>query len=248
MNFKIENNIIVLQETDSTNNYANRQLTESEVPEGTVFLAYRQQNGRGQVNNQWESEAGKNLTFSLVLKPGFIEISDQFMISKMVALGICAGLKNYIDNLKIKWPNDIYAGDRKLGGILIENSIMSGKIINSVIGIGLNINQEKFVSNAPNPVSLKQLTGNELPLMPLLYDIIENIILFYNLLKDGNFEVINKLFHEKLYRFGEEHRYRSENAEFTGKITGVNEIGQLLIEDEHKKLRPFHFKEVEFIL
>lgn len=248
MDFKIENNIVVLQETDSTNNYANRQLAESEVQEGTVFLAYSQKNGRGQINNQWESEAGKNLTFSLVLKPGFLEIIDQFMISKVVTLGIYSSLKNYVDNLKIKWPNDIYAGDRKLGGILIENSIMSGQITSSVIGIGLNINQEKFISNAPNPVSLKQLTGSEFELMPLLHGIIENIISFYALLKNDNFAVVNKLFHEKLYRFGEEHRYKSENAEFTGKITGVNEIGQLLIENENGDLRQFHFKEVEFIL
>ncbi len=248
MDIKIENNIVVLQETDSTNNYANCQLAEFEVQEGAVFLAYSQKNGRGQANSQWESEAGKNLTLSLVLKPGFLEISDQFMISKVVTLGIHSGLKNYVDELKIKWPNDIYAGDRKLGGILIENSIMSGKITNSVIGIGLNINQEKFLSNAPNPVSLKQLTGRDFDLMPLLQQIIENIISFYDLLKNGNFEVINKLFHENMYRFGGKHRYSANNTEFIGKITGVNEIGQLLILDQHKKFRQFHFKEVEFIL
>ena len=151
MDSRIETNIVVLQETDSTNNYANCQIAESEVPEGAVFLAYSQKNGRGQANNQWESEAGKNLTFSLVLKPRFLEISDQFMISKVVTLGIHSSLKNYIGQLKIKWPNDMYAGDRKLGGILIENSILSGRITNSVIGIGLNINQEKFISNAPTP-------------------------------------------------------------------------------------------------
>ncbi|MDX9883307.1 MAG: biotin--[acetyl-CoA-carboxylase] ligase [Prolixibacteraceae bacterium] len=248
MDFKTENNIVVLPKTDSTNNYANRQLLESEVGEGTVFLAYCQENGRGQINNRWESEAGKNLTFSLVLKPDFLEITDQFMISKVVALGIHAGLKGYAGHLKIKWPNDIYADDRKLGGILIENSIMSGRITNSVVGIGLNINQEKFVSDAPNPISLKQLTGKDYDLMPLLNQLTENIFSFYGLLKNGNFGVINQLFEEKMYRFGEKYRYKCDGAEFTGTITGVNEIGQLLITDEHGNKRQFHFKEVEFII
>ena len=248
MNFNIENNIVVLSETDSTNNYANRQLSVSEVPDGTVFLAHHQKNGKGQINNRWESEAGKNLTFSLVLKPFFMEITDQFMLSKVITLGIYSVLKEYAGQLKIKWPNDIYAGDKKLGGILIENSIMSGRITNSVIGIGLNINQEKFVSNAPNPVSLKQLTGKDYDLMKLLSQIIKSINTFYELLKNGNFTEINQLFVDKLYRFGEKFRYRCGDTEFTGRITGVNEIGQLMITDERGNERQFHFKEVEFIL
>lgn len=247
MHFKVENNIVVVHETDSTNNYANHQLTESEVSEGTVFLAYNQSNGRGQLNNRWESEAGKNLTFSLVLKPQFLEIQNQFMISKVVALGIQSALNNEVTNLKIKWPNDIYAGDKKLGGILIENSIMSGRITNSIIGIGLNVNQERFLSNAPNPVSLKQITQREFDLIPLLQIVISEINSFYEKLKDGQITFINELFHEKMYRFRGEYRYYSSGETFTGRIIGVNEIGQLMILDEKERIRQFHFKEVEFI-
>ena len=247
MGFKVENNIVVVQETDSTNNYANHQLSESEVFEGTVFLAYNQKNGRGQLNNKWESEAGKNLTFSLVLKPLFLEIQNQFMISKVVTLGIYSALKSDVANLRIKWPNDIYAGDKKLGGILIENSIMSGRITNSIIGIGLNVNQDSFFSNAPNPVSLKQITQREFDLIPLLQKVISGINSFYEKLKDEQVALINELFHEKMYRFGGEYRYYSNNEMFTGKIIGVNEIGQLMILDEKERIRQFHFKEVEFV-
>ena len=247
MDLKSENNIVHIYETDSTNNYANRQLVEGEVKEGTVFLAYNQKTGRGQMNNSWESEAGKNLTFSLVLKPVFLDILNQFMLSKIVTLGIYSVLKNYTDGIKIKWPNDIYAGDRKLGGILIENSIMSGKIINSVIGIGLNINQEKFESNAPNPVSLKQLTGENHELKSLLDSVISEIDKFYLKLRKGYFAEINELFLKNMYRFQEMHRYQSNKKEFCGRITGVNEIGQLMISEEDGTIRQFHFKEVEFI-
>lgn len=247
MHFKVEKNIVVVQETESTNNYANQQLAEAEVLEGTVFLAYKQNNGRGQLNNKWESEAGKNLTFSLVLKPRFLEIQNQFMISKVVTLGIYSALKNDVPDLKIKWPNDIYAKDKKLGGILIENSIMSGRITNSVVGVGLNVNQEIFLSNAPNPVSLKQITRHEFDLISLLQKIILGIISYYEKLKDGQLALINELFHEQMYRFGGEYRYSSNGEIFTGRIIGVNKIGQLMILDEKERIRQFHFKEVEFI-
>lgn len=248
MHFKVEKNIVVVQETDSTNNYANRQLAETEVSDGTVFLAYNQNNGRGQLNNRWESEAGKNLTFSLVLKPLFLEIQNQFMISKVVTLGIYAALKNDVSDLKIKWPNDIYAGDKKLGGILIENSIMSGRITSSIVGVGLNVNQQTFFSNAPNPVSLKNLTGVEYELIPLLQKIISEINSWYQKLKDEHISEINERFHEKMYRFGEKSRYSSNGETFSGRIIGVNEIGQLMIIDENKEIRKFHFKEVEFLI
>ena len=248
MDFKAENNIVVVQETDSTNNYANRQLAETEVLEGTVFLAYNQKSGRGQLNNRWESEAGKNLTFSIVLKPYFLEIQSQFMISKVVTLGIYSVLRSTVSGLKIKWPNDIYAGDKKLGGILIENSIMSGCITNSVIGVGLNINQEKFISDAPNPVSLKQLTGLEYEIVPLCDQIVSEILFYYEKLKKRKWKKINQLFQEKMYRLGEEHRYKSGGERFTGRIIGVNAIGQLMILDEKDNVRQFHFKEVEFIV
>jgi len=112
--------------------------------EGTVFLAYEQTSGRGQLKNSWESSPGENLLFSIVLYPGFLEIRRQFMLSKVVTLGIYKAIHKYVDNLRIKWPNDIYSGNQKLGGILIENSIMSGLLKSSVVGNWLECQSNGF--------------------------------------------------------------------------------------------------------
>lgn len=243
----IGNQIINIQVVDSTNNYANQQIREEECREGTVFLAYEQTAGRGQLKNFWESEPGKNLTFSIVLYPSFLEIRHQFMISKVVTLGIYKALNKYIDNLKIKWPNDIYAGNEKLGGILIENSIMFGLIKSSVIGIGLNVNQTVFKSLAPNPVSIQILTNQHFDTDAVLAEILAGIDFYYALLKEGEDELIDQEFVSRLYRLDENHSFKSEHEIFSGKILGVNEIGQLLIQKSDGTVLDFHFKEVEFL-
>jgi BirA family biotin operon repressor/biotin-[acetyl-CoA-carboxylase] ligase len=239
--------IIRLTSVDSTNNYANSQIRENEVPEGTVFLAYEQTAGRGQLKNFWESEPGKNLTFSLVLYPDFLEIRRQFMISKVVVLGIYSALHEHIEDLKIKWPNDIYSGTRKLGGILIENSIMFGKLKSSVVGIGLNVNQTVFKSNAPNPVSLQNLTNKHYDCDVILFAILSGINLYFNKLKDGKDNEIDQAFISHLYQLDETFKYRAGDEVFYGEIMGVNEIGQLLIRRNDGKILDFHFKEVEFL-
>lgn len=239
--------IIHLAATDSTNNYANGQMKEKEVSEGTVFLAYEQTSGRGQLKNFWESEPGKNLTFSVVVYPDFLEIRRQFMLSKVVVLGIYKALYKYVDHLKVKWPNDIYAGDQKLGGILIENSIMYGLLKSSVIGIGLNINQTAFKSNAPNPVSLQNLTNKHYDCEAILAEVISGINWYYDLLRKGEEDQIDMEYISHLYRLNETCKYRSENEVFEGEIIGVNEIGQLLIRRNDGKILDFHFKEVEFL-
>lgn len=247
MNKNIPNPIVRILTTDSTNNYANQQIKENNLAEGTVFLTYDQTSGRGQMKNFWESEPGKNLTFSLVLYPDFLEIRRQFMLSKVVTLGIYKALHQYIDQLKIKWPNDIYAGNRKLGGILIENSIMSGKLKSTVAGIGLNVNQTVFRSLAPNPVSLQILTNQHYDCEQLLTEVLSGINGYYALLNEGKETEIDQAFTRVLYRLNEKHLFKTEDEVFTGEITGVNEIGQLLIRKEDGQMLDFHFKEVEFL-
>jgi BirA family biotin operon repressor/biotin-[acetyl-CoA-carboxylase] ligase len=244
----IGNDIVRLTETDSTNNYANGQIRNFEVPEGTVFLAYEQTAGRGQVKNLWESETGKNLTFSIVVYPDFLEIRSQFMLSKVVSLGIYSALSKYVGSLKIKWPNDIYAGNQKLGGILIENSIMYGLLKSSVIGIGLNVNQIHFKSNAPNPVSLSMLTNQHFDCDEILTEVLSGIDLYYALLRVGEYSRIDTEFIASLYRLNERHCFKAENEIFEGEIIGVNEIGQLLIQRTDGEVLDFHFKEVEFLI
>lgn len=247
MDNSIGNTIVRLHETESTNNYANRQIRENVVSEGTVFLAYDQTAGRGQLSNFWESEAGKNLTFSIVLYPDFLEILRQFMLSKVVTLGVYKALSKYVGQLKIKWPNDIYAGNQKLGGILIENSIMNGLLKSSVVGIGLNVNQTVFHSSAPNPVSLQTLTNQHYNLDQILTEVLSGINQYYHLLREGGFDQINQEFIAVLYRLNERHEFKSDGEIFSGEIIGVNEIGQLLIQKEDGQLVSFHFKEVEFL-
>lgn len=243
----IGNQIIRIQATDSTNNYANEIIKTKEYPEGTVFLAYKQNAGRGQQKNKWESEPGKNLTFSILLYPDFIPIMKQFMISKIVTLGIYNALIKHVNDLKIKWPNDIYAGNKKIGGILIENSVIYGKINSSIAGIGINVNQTDFISDAPNPISLKILTNKQFELDTVLEEILSEINKFYNILIDGNFEFIDREFISVLFRLNEPNKFKTQEGEFEGQIIGVNEIGQLQIVDITNKLHEFHFKEVEFM-
>ena len=226
---------------------SNRQIREIGLSEGTVFLTYEQTAGRGQHKNVWESEPGKNLLFSIVLHPDFLEIRHQFMLSKVVALGIYKALNKYVDSLKIKWPNDIYAGNQKLGGILIENSIMSGLLKSSVVGIGLNVNQTVFYSDAPNPVSLQLLTNQHYDCEIILSEILSGIDWYYSLLRDGQDEAIDQEFASVLYRLNERHFYKSKDEIFEGEIIGVNEIGQLQIRKNDGEVLEFHFKEVEFL-
>ena len=140
----IGKNIIEIEETDSTNLYTSILLKSKKIPEGTVISAFRQNSGRGQGNNLWESEAGKNLTVSIVLYPYFLPIEEQSMLNKVISLGIydmMTALTKGKANIKIKWPNDIYISDKKVSGILIENAIIGNKFIHSIVGVGININQ-----------------------------------------------------------------------------------------------------------
>lgn len=236
-----------LNKVDSTNNYANSQLVGNELEEGTVFLAYEQSNGRGQLKNAWESEPGSNLTFSIVLFPEFLDIRNQFMLSKVVSLGIYSALSKYTANLRVKWPNDIYVGDKKLGGILIENSIMYSSIKSSVVGIGINVNQTRFVSNAPNPVSLSGLTNKTYDRDLILAELLAGIDYYYSMLKQHEEERINQEFLSVLYRYREKHWFKDQDGEFEGVMVGVSEIGQLLIQKPDGKIQSYHFKEVEFL-
>lgn len=236
-----------IQRTDSTNNYATGQVYENEVEEGTVFLAYDQTAGRGHFANKWESEAGRNLTFSIFLRPDFLPMHKSYLLSKVVCLGLESSLCRLIDDVKIKWPNDIYVDDRKICGILIENGIMNGKIKQSIIGIGLNVNQERFYSDAPNPVSLKMITEKIFDLDSLLADLLQSIDYFYKKLIDGEFDYLDQEFLKRLYRLEEWHSFKDEKHYYTGKIIGVNKIGQLKIQEKDGLIHEYHFKEVAYL-
>lgn len=222
-------------------------LARESVPDGTVVWTENQYRGRGHGNSSWESEQGKNLTFSIILHPRFLEPAGQFYLSMTVSLAIVSFLKEFTENVFIKWPNDIYADNRKIAGILIENSVTGNKIADSVIGIGININQTGFGSHLPNPVSLKQITGKEFMLRECLDKICEQINYWYCLLMRGEKSIIADKYTTRLYRLNQESRYREFDIIFTAVLKGVDNFGRLALEMSSGDTRYFGLKEVEFI-
>lgn len=240
-------NIIVVNEVESTNNYANQLILDNAI-EGTVVLAQYQSKGRGQIGNRWESEAGKNMLASIILYPNSLSAAKQFIISKLVSLALADFLKNEIDDVFIKWPNDIYVGNKKIAGILIENSIKGNKLYSSVLGIGLNLNQEYFLSDAPNPISLKQITGKNYEIETVTSEIRELIFDWYKEIKTGNFTEIDSAYFSTLFRKGEWKMYLKGGILFEAKIMGIGDFGQLRLEKRDGTVEGFMFRELEFVM
>lgn len=242
----MEINLIWLDEVGSTSTYLSQQLNDS-MPSGTVVAARSQTAGRGQRGNTWEAEPGKNLSFSLLLRPTDIEARSQFRISQAVALGIAGTLGELLQghDVRIKWPNDIYAGNRKICGILIENSLSGQKISHSIAGIGINVNQTRFVSDAPNPVSIAQLTGRETELEPLLLKVVENIA--HELETDPT--VLHERYMDRLWSKERMHyRDTASGREFEAAITGIGPLGHMELTEPDGSRHTYAFKEVAVVL
>ena len=242
----IGSTILRISHADSTNNYAANQLLTKRLTDGIVFVADSQIDGRGQASSKWESEPGKNLTFSIVLFPEFLEISRQFELSKAISLGVADYLNALTPNVTIKWPNDIYLGNRKVAGILIENSVRSRTISSCIVGIGLNMNQQLFISDAPNPVSLSQITGKVYNLEEELAILCGNIDVRFMQLRSGRFRELDEDYSKMLYRKDIWSPYTDGNGTFEGKLLGVDLSGQLRIETKSGKVNKYLFKEVDF--
>jgi len=236
-------NLQYIKQTHSTNALLWEMIRESHQPEGTVVYTDFQTAGKGQIGNSWESEAAKNLLFSVVLHPSQIPLDRLFLVSQLVSIAIKRVLDKYCENISVKWPNDIYWNDKKLAGILIENSLQGNKVKAVVIGVGLNVNQIKFLSNAPNPVSLKQITGKSLNRKQLLKEICRNISELYNPLDEKK---IRHEYAESLYRKVRFHAFADESGTFNARIIEVHPDGQLELETEFGERKGFYFKEVKF--
>lgn len=249
-----------LPEVHSTNTYLLDLLAQgTTLPDTTVIYTLRQTAGRGQMGNSWESEPDKNILFSMLLCPTFLPIREQFIISQFCSLGIVEALDELIqaqhlqDNVKlsIKWPNDIYAGDGKLCGILIENRLMGGTLQHSVLGVGINVNQEKWIGNAPNPVSLK-LLGIETDPLTVLDLVTKHIIELYHALRDNKemAVMIRERYMQRLYRSQGFHSYYdpAKDEHFDAEIAGVDPQGPLLLRLASNEVRSYWFKEVKFVL
>ena len=241
-------NLVTLKEVDSTNNFLKNLLSNSKpVPEGTVIMAERQYAGRGQHQNTWHAQPGKNLTFSLLLKPSFIAPLQQFDLTRAISLGVYDALYPLLgEALKIKWPNDIYFADRKLGGMLIENMIQGGQIRNAVIGIGLNINQDNYPVSAGLAISVRQILQRDYDLKDILSQICKHIEGWYLQLRGGNIATVRNNYNNRLYRLNEEAVYASNKLPFRGTIKGVTEQGLLMVE-RNAKIEIYDLKEIAFL-
>ena len=234
-----------IEQTESTNALIRKRLTTEDLPEMFVLRTGFQSAGKGQQGNSWESEAGKNLLFSMLLKPNNIAVDKQFIVSQMISLAIKKVLDQFAEGFSIKWPNDIYWNDKKIAGILIENTLQANKIKWMIVGVGLNVNQQNFVSNAPNPISLFNIVGKELP----INEVLENILfVFEQLYRTNDAVVIREEYLENLYRGAGFHKFKAENQIFEAQITNIFPDGQIELETTTDEILKFYFKEVEFVI
>ncbi|TXB65471.1 biotin--[acetyl-CoA-carboxylase] ligase [Vicingus serpentipes] len=237
--------IIKLDEVASTNSYAHNLAVETNLIEGLVVLAKNQTEGKGQRGNIWQVESGKNLTFSLVLKPN-LAVSEQFMLSKVVALGIADFLASLnLEQVNIKWPNDIWVNNKKIAGILIENTLKSNKISTSIVGVGLNVNQQVFNSNL-NATSLQNELSINFDIEILLNDLLICLEKRYLMLRALQYQKINTDYLNNLLGYNTELNYKIGENHCKGIIRGVNPLGLLQLEIEGQ-LNEFDLKEVSLI-
>ena len=255
--------IVHIAETDSTNRWlkaneeeargqrggsskASKRKLEGDDPRGSFGVVVRadfQTAGRGCGTNTWESERGKNLLFSMLIFPEEIPANQQFHITEIASVAMCETLRAYTDEpVTIKWPNDIYVGDRKICGMLIENTLQGNVLKDSIIGIGLNVNQREFHSDAPNPVSLYQLRGCETDLDEVLSRFLYAFDSCYQS-KTTCFAYKSMLFRKQKYAF-----YCTKTTCFTARLTDVTPEGRLVLQDEAGQLSSYAFKEVQFII
>jgi BirA family transcriptional regulator, biotin operon repressor / biotin---[acetyl-CoA-carboxylase] ligase len=235
-----------LHSVASTNTFAAELIRDSHVVEGTAILADHQTRGRGQGKNVWQSEAGANLLFTIVLYPDFILAEKQFYVSMAVSNGIADFVSKFASPVKIKWPNDILISTSKVAGILIENTISGNFLLTTLIGIGLNVNQTDFKDISPNPTSLRIVSGDYMNLEDTFFKLCRSIDIHINNLYNGDYGHIRTLYLNKLFRMNEWNRFTDKSGSFEGRIIDVAESGELVVNHKSGKHQHYGFKEIEF--
>lgn len=234
-------NFIELPEAASTNSVA----ASGSFAYNSVVYTLCQSAGRGCGKNSWESEPGKNIAMTMVLGDMGVSIQSQFAISMAVALGCYDYLSGYVEGVSVKWPNDIYVGDKKIAGILIEHSITGATLSRSLCGVGMNINQELFVSDAPNPVSLKQLVGIDFDVREELKKLVNAISI--RLESVTNYDLLRSEFMRNIFRKDGVWGWRDESGEFSAHIVGIDDFGRLQLQLQSGEIRTYGFKEIRYI-
>ncbi|HET8859504.1 biotin--[acetyl-CoA-carboxylase] ligase [Marivirga sp.] len=239
--------VVSLPSCHSTNDLMAQMSAKKQLYEGAIINTKHQTKGKGQRGNQWNSPEGKNLTFSVFLKPQFLKAAQQFELNRMVSLALVDVIRNLSSEAKVfvKWPNDLILNKKKVAGILIENSINQNGISESIIGIGLNVNQlDDLLSTA---TSLSREFKKEFDLDKILLEIIQRLEHYYLILRSGDFQFIHELYESKLYLKGKVAFYEDSTGKFNGIIRKVNADGVLEIEDASGVFKKYQFKEVRLL-
>jgi BirA family biotin operon repressor/biotin-[acetyl-CoA-carboxylase] ligase len=241
----IGKNLVFMPECHSTNTQALQLCQAPATPEGTLVITDKQTAGRGQMGNVWEAHAGQNLTFSVVLRPSFLRVQEQYYLNMAISLGLCDFLRGFLQTpVYIKWPNDMLVRDKKVCGILIENSIQGMSLTYSVVGIGLNVNQTSFSSS--RAASLQTFTGRTHTLQHILDDLLVSLEQQYLTLRQGRFLQLKQTYEQALFGLGENRRFKANEEEFEGVVHGVDEAGRLVLQTA-AGAQAFGLKEIEFI-
>lgn len=236
---------IVLESVDSTNNYAMGLVHKGLAVHGTVCFTYNQFAGKGRLGKVWTTEPGANIITSIILKPS-LSVSYQFQISVVVSVAIHKLLTKYIEGVKIKWPNDLYWRDSKAGGVLIENVLQGTDWLWAIAGIGINVNQTAFSPNLPNPVSLKQVTGNDYDVLILAGELRQMVLAEHADLEKNGFAPVHNYYNANLYKAGVKVKLRRGNATFETTVKNVGSDGRLVVVDTME--RSFGLDEIEWVL
>lgn len=227
----------------------NDEARDTKYQDGDIIWADFQTAGRGQRGHTWQSAAGDNLTFSVVLEPTFLPAAKQFLLLETIALALADFFKEQGVESLVKWTNDIYVGDKKAVGILIEHSLSGSSLARTIVGIGINVNQTEFPTDIPNPVSLSLLTGEKYDLESLLLTFQESLQARYAQLKEGSWEVLERDYNSALYRKDAPHLFAYPDGTcFVGIIRGAKSTGDLIVEHENGEIKEYLFKEIEFVV
>lgn len=238
--------VVFLTDCHSTNDELSVLLKKSDPSEGLVIHTNHQKSGKGQRGNIWLDEPGKNVLMSVLLKPIFLKISDQHLLNVVIGLSVIRCVGRYLEEerIKLKWPNDVLIDNRKICGILVENTLKGETLENSIVGIGFNLNQKGF--GLPNATSLAIQTEEEYDRDSFIENLLVDIEYFLLKLKNGQQNLLLQLYHEKLYLKGEASFFRDENGEFTGTILGIDKAGKLIVSKEGS-FHNYGIKEIEFL-
>lgn len=242
----MEKRIIRLEEVDSTNKFLKGYVSTS-TEQMVVAVTDFQTAGKGQGEHTWESEPGKNLLFSILVHPHWIPVGKQFLLSMAGALAVKDALDEYVEDVTLKWPNDVYWKDKKISGTLIETTVDSHGLKRCVFGIGINVNQRQFYGEAPNPVSLCQILGHEVEREAVLEKVLEAFDGYYELLRRADYMDVSGIYHLALYRRSGYYRYADAEGEFEAAFVEVEDDGHLVLHDRKGVIRSYAFGELRFL-